>query len=395
MRHAANTAGNGTVLVIGVDARAMGQIRETLGAEVALPAQATRFDDALSAVRKARPDVVITGFDQDFEEAIRIAPQIQAENGRIHLVALAGRPEPDRIRAAMRAGYREFVVLPDDAELLRQAVHEALYQEGGDEDHGEVITIWGAKGGVGSTFLAVNLAAELSPVHRVCVADFDFSQGDVAAFLDIQPTQTINDVISSIHKLDDRMLAGSVIVHPSKVHALAQPTDLQNREPIKEDTVMRILTAVARSYQYCIVDCGSRLDEPAITAATVADRLILVATPDVPSIKDTWRRLQLLEKLGVEKSRIFIVVNRWDKRDAPFTLAEVQTNLGRKVDTTIALDKAVVKAVNDGRLLRDVDKKCQAARDIEAAVGIVTDGEVVVERKATGPMGWFSRFSGG
>jgi xanthine dehydrogenase iron-sulfur cluster and FAD-binding subunit A len=63
------------------------------------------------------------------------------------------------IRAAMRAGYREFVVLPDDAEMLRQAVHEAIYQEGGDEDHGEVVTIWGSKGGAGSTFLAVNLAA--------------------------------------------------------------------------------------------------------------------------------------------------------------------------------------------------------------------------------------------
>jgi pilus assembly protein CpaE len=395
MRHAASTSGNGTVLVIGVDARSMGQIRETLGAEVALPAQATRFDDALMMVRKSRPDVVITGFDQDFEEAIRLAPQIQAENGRIHLVALAGRPEPDRIRAAMRAGYREFVVLPDDAELLRQAVHEALYQEGGDEDHGDVITIWGAKGGVGSTFLSVNLAAELSPVHRVCVADFDFSMGDVAAFLDIQPTQSINDVITNVHKLDDRMLAGSVLVHPSKVHALAQPTEIGNREPVKEDTVMRILTGIARSYQYCIVDCGSRLDEPAITAATVADRLILVATPDVPAIKDTWRRLQFLEKLGVEKTRIYVVINRWDKRDAPFTLAEVQTNLGRKVDMTIAFDKAAVKAVNDGRLLRDVDRKCQAAKDIEAAVGIVTDGEVVVEKRAAGPMGWFSRFSGG
>ena len=117
--------------------------------------------------------------------------------------------------------------------------------------------------------------------------------------------------------------------------------------------------------------------------------------PDVPAIKDTWRRLQFLEKLGVEKTRIYVVINRWDKRDAPFTLAEVQTNLGRKVDMTIAFDKAAVKAVNDGRLLRDVDRKCQAAKDIEAAVGIVTDGEVVVEKRAAGPMGWFSRFSGG
>lgn len=393
MRHAGSSNNAAVVVVIGVDQRAMGQIRETLGAEAALPAQATKFEDALATIRKARPDVVITGFDQDFEEAIRLAPQISAESGRIQMVALAGRTDPERIRAAMRAGYREFVVLPDDAELLRQAVHEAIYQEGGDEDHGEVVTIWGSKGGAGTTFLAVNLAAELSPVHRVCVVDLDFSMGDVAAFLDIQPAQTFSDVLRNLNRLDERMLAGSVIVHPSKVHALAQPTDLEQREEIKGDTVMRVLTSVARSYQYCIVDCGSRLDEATLTAATVADRILLIATPDVPGIKNTWRRLQLLERLGIEKTRIHIVVNRWDKKDAPFSLADVEQNISRKVDATVAFDRAAARAVNEGKLLRDVDRKCPAARDIEALVGLVTDGELAVEKRASA--GWLPKLFGG
>lgn len=388
-----NSSGGATVVVIGVDARAMGQIRETLGTEVALPTQATRYEDAIVAIRKHRPDVVITGFDQDFEEAIRIAPQIAGESGRIHMVALAGRTDPDRIRAAMRAGYREFVVLPDDAELLRQAVHEAIYQAGEDEDHGEVITVWGSKGGAGATFLAVNLAAELSPVHRVCVVDLDFSMGDVAAFLDIQPTQTMSDVLRNLQRLDERMLAGSVIVHPSKVHALVQPTALEQREPITGDTVMRVLTSVARSYQYCIVDCGSRLDEGSLTAATVADHLLLVATPDVPGIKNAWRRLQLMERLGIEKDRVHVVINRWDKREAPFSLADVEQNLGRKVDSTISFDKAAIRAVNEGKLLRDVDKRGPAARDVEALVGLVTDGEIAVEKRATS--GWLPKLFGG
>jgi pilus assembly protein CpaE len=395
MRQAGSTSNVASVVVIGVDSRSMGQIRETLGAEATLPAQATKYEDALAVVRKLRPDVVIAGFDQDYEEAIRLAPQLLAENGRVQLVALSAHADSDRIRAAMRAGYREFVVLPDDAELLRQAVHEAIYQEGGDEDHGEVVTIWGSKGGAGATFLAVNLAAELSPVHRVCVVDLDFSMGDVAAFLDINPAQTMSDLLRNLHKIDERMLAGHVVVHPSKIHALVQPTDLEQREEIKGDTMMRILSTVARSYQYCLVDCGSRLDEPALTAATVADRILLVSSPDVPGIKNTWRRLQLLEKLGIEKSRIHVILTRWDKRDAPFSLANVEQNLSRKVDATVAFDRAAARAVNEGKLLRDVDKKCAAARDIESLVGLVTDGEISVEKRAAGPIGWFSRFSGG
>ena len=117
--------------------------------------------------------------------------------------------------------------------------------------------------------------------------------------------------------------------------------------------------------------------------------------PDVPGVKDAWRKLRLLERIGVEKDRIHLIMNRWDKRDAPFTLADVERNLGRKVDATVAFDRSAAKSVNDGKLLRDVDRRAAAAKDLEALVGLVTDGEIAAEKKAGGPMSWFSRFSGG
>lgn len=382
------SAGAASVIVVGVDPRTMGTVRETLGAEAVLPATATSFEEALSTIGKVRPDAVVVGFDKDFDEAIRIASQISAEFPRVQLVALAAKADPDRIRAAMRAGYREYVVLPDDADLLRQAVHEATFRDGPEEDHGEVITLWGSKGGVGTTFLAVNLAAELAPVNRVCVVDLDFAMGDAAVLLDLQPQQSIFDVFRNIHRLDERMLAGSVAVHASKMHILAQPTDLEQREEVRGDLVMKVLTAVARTYQYCVVDVGSGLDEASLTAATVSDRILLIATPDVPAIKNTWRRLRLLERLGVEKDRIHLVLNRYDKRVTALPLSDIETNLSRKIDCVISEDPKVLRAVNEGKLLRDVDRKTQAARDLEALVGLVTGGEVVVEKKSTGPLSW-------
>ncbi len=375
-----------SVVVVGVDSRAMGQIRETLGAEAVLPATPNSYDEAVQAIRRHQPQVVITGFDQDFEEAIRLAPAMLAENTRLHLVALSNGADPDRIRAAMRAGYREFVVLPDDAELLRQAVHDALFTEGRDDGGGEVIALWGSKGGVGSTFLAINLAGELSPVHRVCVVDLDFAMGDVAAFLDLQPAQSIADVFRNINRLDERMLAGHIVPHASKIHVLGQPLDLEQREEPRGDLITRVLTVVARSYQYCVVDCGSSLDEASVTAATVADHILLVLTPDVPAVKNTWRRLQFIEKLGLDPGRVRLVVDRWDKRTAAVTLDEIERNLGRKVDCTIAEDPRVMRSVNEGRLLREVDRKCPAALDVEAMVGLITEGEVTVERKSGGLM---------
>jgi pilus assembly protein CpaE len=380
--HAAN------VVVVGVDPKAMGQVRETLGTEAVLPSAPVTYGDAVAAVRKIRPDVVITGFDSDFDEAIRVAPQILGENARMTMVALSGRADPDRIRSAMRAGYREYVVLPDDAELLRQAVRDSVYSDAADEDAGEVVALWGSKGGVGSTFLAVNLAAELSPVHRVALVDLDLSMGDVAAFLDLQPTTSFPDLVRNIGRMDERMLAGHVLIHSSKVHVIAQPLELDAREEVRGDTVMRVLTVVARSYQYVIVDCGSRLDETTLTTATVADRILIVTTPDVPGIKNTWRRLQLLERLGIDKNRIHLVLNKWDKKAPTLTIADIEGNLNRKVGATVSLDPFAVKAVNDGKLIRDLNPRSPAAKEIEALVGIVTDGEVVTEKKPQGPLSW-------
>ncbi|MBM4389806.1 MAG: AAA family ATPase [Deltaproteobacteria bacterium] len=369
-----------TVIVVGVDPRAMGQVRETLGTEAVLPAAPVPYEEAIHAVRKQRPDVVITGFDSDFEEAVRVAPAILQESPRTHLVALSSGAGPDRIRAAMRAGYREFVVLPADAELLRQAAREATVTEDSDDESGEVVALWGSKGGVGTTFLAINLAGELSPVHRVIAVDLDFAMGDVAAFLDLAVPQSIADVFRNINRLDERMLSGSVAVHASKVHVLGQPVDLEQREEPRGDLVVRVLTAASRSYRYVIADCGASLDEASVTAATVADHVIIVTTPDIPSVKNTWRRLQFVEKLGLERVRL--VVSRWDRNTAALSLDDIQQKLGRKVDATVGEDKLAMRAVNEGRLLREIDRKCQCARDIEAAVGLLTGEEVQAEARS-------------
>lgn len=376
------------VLVLGADSRTMGQIRETLGTEAALANTATSFDDAMVAARKHRPDVVIAAFDSEFEEAIRVAQQIRAELPKSSLVAIAQRADPDRIRAAMRAGYSEYVVLPDDRELLRQAVHDAVFSDTPDDDAGEVITIWGAKGGVGSTFIAVNLAAELAAVQRVCVVDMDFSMGDVAAMLDLEPQSTMAELFKNIGRLDERSLSGFVTIrqqgaggHQANIHVLAQPKTLDHREEPNSDAVMKLLTTVARSYQYVVIDCGSRVDEAAVTAATVADRVILVATPDVLSIKNTFRRLQLLDKLGVDKSRVALVLNRVEKKAPLLTVQDIEQNLGRKISAQISEDRVAQRAVNEGKLVREVDKRSQIARDIEAFTGLVTSGEVIVEKK--------------
>lgn len=361
----------------------MGLVRECLGAEAAMPSTATPYDEALNVIRKSRPPVVIVGFDANADYAIRLGPQIAAELPGVTLVALSEKTDPERIRAAMRSGFREFLVLPEDANLLRKAVREAATVDVDDGHSGQVIAFIGSKGGCGVSSLSINLAAEISQIEQVCVIDLDFSMGDVAAFLDLQPSNSIHDLLRNLGRLDERMLRGSVAVHPSKVHVLSQPTELIGTDEVKGDDVLRILSVAADAYKYVLLDCGGRIDEATMTACSVADLVFIVCTPDVPSVKNAWRRMQLMDRLGLERDAVRLIVNKWEKT-TELSHQDIETNLGIPVAATITYDPVNCrKAVNAGRLLRDIDRRSPTSKDISDAVTLITEGAKRVERKAT------------
>ncbi len=392
MQGSTPTRSNATVLVVGVDGHGLGLIRECLSTDAVIPNERTQYLDANNSVRRHRPHVVIVGFDDDFDAAVRLGSALKEDHPHLVLIAQASTADPERIRSAMRAGYRDFVVLPEDANLLRRSVREAPSDVLLPTDQGQVIALLGAKGGVGTTFLSVNLAAELAPVHHVCVADLDFSMGDVASMLDLQPASHMQDLLANLNRLDERMLAGSVGVHPSGVHIIAQPLELVENEYLRSEDVLRVLSAAADAYQYLLVDCGGRLDDATRTCATVADLILLVCSPDVPSVKNAWRRLHLLERQGVDLHRVRLVVNRWDK-NPPLSESDIEANLGIPIAATIANDPARCQhAVNVGALLRDVDKRSLAARDISNLLSLIIDGvEQVDPVSPQRPLSWLFR----
>lgn len=383
-----------SVALVGLDARAVALVREAMDTTVALHAPLA-YGDALAVLRKQRPGAVIVSLDNDPDAALVLGQALSGEFGGLTLLGLAARADAARLRVAMRAGFRDVVVLPDDAATLRKALARAqpLAQ---DAHAGTVVACWGGKGGVGTTFLTVQLAAELSPVHRTCLLDFDFSMGDVAAFLDLAApggprgsAPTMSDLLRNADRLDERLLASLVTHHPSRIHAVPQPTALDQREEPTDDAIARVLAAASGAYQYVLVDCGSRLDAATLTTAAVADRLMLVTTPDVPSVRNTWRRLQLLERADIDLGRVHVVLNAWDPKLGGVGPADIALHLKRPVDAVIPYDRAVVRCVNEGKLLRGLDPRGPAAQAIAAAVSVVTGAEVPTAPAASGrPLAW-------
>ena len=318
----------------------------------------------------------------------RWGPHFKLSIPHLILIAHATMAQPERIRAAMRAGFRDFVVLPEDAALLRRTVREAPSDNVVASDQGQVIAVIGAKGGVDGTFVTVNLGAELAPVNRVCAVDLDFSMGDVAGMLDMEPASHMVDLLNNLSRLDERMLAGSVGVTQRSARARAA-AELVENEFLRGEDVLRVLSAAADAYQVPTRRLWRAVDEATHTASTVADLILLVCSPDVPSVKTHGVVLHLLERQGVDLTRVRLIVNRLGPKP-PLSAADIESNLGTRIAGTIANEPARCQhAVNVGALLRDVDKRCQAARDLSALVALITDGVDEVEAEpADGPLSW-------
>lgn len=375
----------------------MGRVRETLVGEAVLPSNPVGFGDALESVQRSHPDVIIVSFSQGTEAPLAIAQALARELPSATLVALADQGQADVILSAMRVGYKEFVVLPQDATRLRQVVKDSAYSVAADEEAGMVIAFVGAKGGVGTTMLTAHVAAELAGIHRVVAIDLDMSMGDLASVLDLNPSDDITTVLPRSHRLDERMLSGAAAVHASKTHVLCQPSEPQPGLDYTSDDVYSVISVAAQAYQYVLIDCGTSIDAATSMAANVADLILLVTEPTVISVRNAFRRVRTLTALGIERDQIRLVVNRFHKA-AYVTLPDIETNLGLRVSATVTDDPRVVgQAFNEGKLVRDINNRSDVARDLSALLAIVTDEEEVIESQqgAEGGKFFFGLFGRG
>lgn len=373
MRHEGNPHAAATVIAVACDEDTMNAIRELLAADAVLPNNSVDFGEGLDLALRSLPDVVIVGMEKDPAQAVSFAREVKKENPKTTLVALAAHKDAGRILAATRAGFADYIVLPDDRDQLRHTVQQAAFRPESAAGKGMVVAVIGAKGGVGTTFLATHLAAELAAIHRVICIDLDFHMGDVAPAMDIAPRDTLADLLPRAAQADERMVSGTVVVHPSKVHFLCQPDAIDKSPEPTPDDMYNLLNAAAQGYQYVILDLGDAISEAEAVGVNAADHVLLVTTPDVVAVRDAHRLIKGLGSLGVDRKRISIIINRMPKQ--PYLSRDtIESNLGSKVVGVLPDDaKRVEHAVNEGKLVRDLYPKTEIVVEIARLVGILSD----------------------
>ena len=299
-----------------------------------LEADCSRYEFFTDIVQQTSPEIGLINIDSDPEKGVELLEQVRSEHSNTIMMVLSNSPDGQVILSAMRAGAREFLSLPLSATELSDAIGRVRSQSSqhasSKSEETQVLAVGGVSGGVGSTSIAVNLAAALaSGVNRsVVLIDLDISMGDADIFLDSIPEYTLADVTQNIDRLDLSLLKKSLTKHESGVYLLPRPVQLQDNDLIHPNDLGRVIGLLKSSFTHLVFDLSkaySRLDEVALNAAT---DVLLVTQLDLPCLRNVVRLMMSFEEYDGVREKTKIVVNRAGLDSGQISMNKAQETIG-------------------------------------------------------------------
>jgi pilus assembly protein CpaE len=292
------------------------------------------------------------------------------------VILLAPASAPHLLEEALTAGLADALLMPQPPETVLFAIRKAAgarpHAVAATPAHALIVTVFSPKGGTGKSVTATNLAVTLAKFEhrRTLLVDLDLQFGDSAIMLALEPEKTIYDLVAAPGELDAEKLAGYVAAHESGLHVIAAPERPEEAELIAQPRVAGLLEVARGAYDVVVVDTAPFLHGPVLAALDRVDVLLLVATLDVPALKDVRQSLETLELLRFPKERIAMVLNRATAK-VGITRADAEAALGVRMRYALPSADEVPLAVNRGRpaVLTDPRSEfAQAIRELAADV---------------------------
>jgi pilus assembly protein CpaE len=311
------------------------------------------FIDERSAREGATCDLVIVDLRHDALSMMPSIERLRAASPGAGIFAIALAADSDLILQAMRAGANEFFTWPPSAE----AFHGAIRRTGtrretatGARPAATTLVFFGAKGGAGTTTVAVNCGVELARLSKrpTVIVDLKPGLGEVALFLGVRQRYSVLDAIDNLHRLDREFLRELVFKHKSGLEILAGSDNFDRPGAADGGAIEELLRLLTRQYEYILIDAGSQVNSCSVAALYAADTIFLVANPDVPSIRNAQRLLDRVRQLGACGERVRVLLNRAAE---PFLIPpkQIEAAIGHPIHHTFPSDyKTVSTALNSG-----------------------------------------------
>jgi pilus assembly protein CpaE len=276
--------------------------------------------EAAATVLEVQPDVITVSLEEPLNRGIRTIEALSLSQPDIPIVALSSLGDHGSLRQAMLAGVRDYLVRPLDAGDFAQALLAAYAAQGKrrlsgqavvSAREGQVITVFGAKGGIGRTMLACNLAVALVQAcgRRVAMIDLDLQFGDVGLLLDVAPERSVANIVPVMDKLDTDLLDGLMTRHETGLMVLPAPIRLEDGEQIRPNEVRRLLEMLTKSYDYVIVDTPRQLSDNVIATLDASNQVFCVSSNQLACLKNTSLCLATMKAWQYDEDKVKLIIN--------------------------------------------------------------------------------------
>lgn len=324
---------------------------------------AVTLDEVTTLINNDREELlVVFGPGVPLSEAVGYAASQRIARPALGVVLLRPHLDLGVLSEALRAGVREVADINDPAAVLAacaRSLNLSRQMRGGpvrppevDEGttpDGRVITVFSAKGGCGKTTLATNLAISLAHggSRRVCILDLDLAFGDVAIMLQLVPERTIADLIPVADRIDETGVRTMLTPYCPGVDAMLAPVQPAIAEEVTRDLVADLIELARAMFDYVVIDTPPHFNDVVLAALDASHLYVLVATPDLPALKNLRVTLDMFEMLDYQRDHRVVVLNRADAR-VGLTAADIERVIRVPIASHVPSSRDVPISVNKG-----------------------------------------------
>ena len=323
------------------------------------------------------PDVVVITGDRVYSQLFDLVEKLLARWPNTLIVTVAPSMDTESIQQMLLNGVRAVLPLGWERKKIIESLRKLHLQEwyrlqgvtgrASERPSGKVVTIAGAKGGTGKTFLAVNLAVALRKVSgkEIALVDADWGDVDLSLYMNLVSRYNAVDLLSHQEEMDDSLLSGILTQHSSGVEVLTAPKKPFGLPPVPPDFFSRLFSLLRARFAYTVIDTGARIDEVMTGVIENSDLILMLVTPDVASLQQTSLFLEMLHSWKFPEEKVHLLINR-AKYSGGIPEKEIESFFGVRAlamlpeetgDAMVSINKGIPLLQSDsGTLAREIKK---------------------------------------